>query len=464
VGRRIFALAAALAALLACASTASASREVNVRYGPIDIGPYQVARGDQVFDVPEPKVDGFITKMKATLVYEDGREVPIANTMLHHIVLIDLGSYVGEKQDPTCPGGFRMFDSQSYLPLKGYRFYGLGEERHELDLPDGYGYPTKTADRWAMTYMLMNHRKVSEKVFVRFAMTVEEQRPLKPVIPVWMDVGGCNLDPVYDVPGGGPKGSTATRETTWTAPTSGRLVFGTGHLHGGGKGLRLSQPDCGDRTIFDSKPLWGLESHPYYNVRPLLHEPGPISMTSFQSAQGIPVAAGQKLKLSSLYDGERPHVRVMGIMVLAFAPDASASQPCAPQPADVRSYFTQDKGRAKAPVVDVPITALRPGAKRASVVTRSAGPSVTLRGGGTVDVERNAFGPANVSIPAGSSLRWRFFDDELHNVTLANGPRGFSSDNLDGGRSYAYRFSTPGTYRVFCTLHPVGMNETITVR
>jgi plastocyanin len=457
-------LAAALVALLAFADAAQAAREVNLRYGPIDIGPYQVARGDQVFDVPEPKVDGYITQMKATLVYGDGREVPIANTMLHHIVLIDLGAYVGEKQDPTCPNGFRMFDSESYLPLKGYRFYGLGEERHELSLPDGYGYPTKTSDRWAMTYMLMNHRKVSEKVYVEFKMTVEEQRQLQPVIPVWMDVGGCNLDPVYDVPGGGAKGSTVTRETTWTAPTSGKLVFGTGHLHGGGKGLRLSEPDCGDRTVFDSKPLWGLPSHPYYNVRPLLHEPGPISMTSFQSAWGIPVAAGQKLKLTSLYDGERPHVRVMGIMVLAFAPDPAVKDGCAPPPGDIRSYWAQPRGRATAPRITVPITALKPGASRASIVTRSAGASVALRGGGTVDVERNAFGPANVSLPAGSSLRWRFFDDELHNVTLANGPRGFSSDNLDGGRSFSYKFTTPGTYRVFCTLHPVGMNETITVR
>jgi plastocyanin len=466
MGRRIFTLAAALMAVLACADSASAAREVSVRYGPIELGPYQVARGDQVFDVPEPKVDGFITKMNATLVYGDGREVPIANTMLHHVVMLDLGSYVGEKQDPACPGGFRMFDSESYLPLKGYRFYGIGEERHELSLPDGYGYPTKTTDRWAMTYMLMNHRKVSEKVYVELRMTVEEQRRLQPVIPVWMDVGGCNLDPVFDVPGGGGKGSTFSRDTTWTAPSAGRLVFGTGHLHGGGKGLRLSQPGCGDRTVFDSKPLWGMPDHPYYRVRPLLHEPGPISMSSFQSAQGIPVAAGERLKLTALYDAERPHVRAMGIMVLAFAPDAGAgtTAPCGAPPGDLRSYWTQDRGRATQPRITVPITALKPGAPRATVVTRSAGPSVRLRGGGTIDVERNAFGPANVSLPAGSSLRWRFFDDELHNVTLANGPRGFSSDNLDGGRSYAYKFSTPGTYRVFCTLHPVGMNETITVR
>ena len=87
--------------------------------------------------MPKPNVDGFITKMRARLVYANGREVPIANTMLHHVVFADLGRYVGDHADATCDG-FRMFDSQSILPLKGHRFYGLGEERHELELPAGY--------------------------------------------------------------------------------------------------------------------------------------------------------------------------------------------------------------------------------------------------------------------------------------------------------------------------------------
>ena len=49
-------------------------------------------------------------------------------------------------------------------------------------------------------------------------------------------------------------------------------------------------------------------------------------------------------------------------------------------------------------------------------------------------------------------------------MTLANGPRGFSSVNLDGGRKYNFHFKTPGTYRIFCALHPIEMTETVTVR
>ena len=60
---------------------------------------------------------------------------------------------------------------------------------------------------------------------------------LKPVTPWWLDVANCRLDPIYDVPGGGRRGTNHVRTTEFVAPQSGRLVFGGGHQHGGGKGL-----------------------------------------------------------------------------------------------------------------------------------------------------------------------------------------------------------------------------------
>ena len=85
-----------------------------------------------------------------------------------------------------------------------------------------------------------------------------------------------------------------------------------------------------------------------------------------------------------------------------------------------------------------------------------------MRRGGTVDVADNSFDPPNVVLSRPGPLRWRFFDDELHNVTLANGPRGFASVNLSRGREFAYRFRKPGTYRLLCTLHPL-MTSTVRV-
>ena len=55
-------------------------------------------------------------------------------------------------------------------------------------------------------------------------------------------------------------------------------------------------------------------------MRPILHEPGPIAMSGFLSGQGIPVAAGEPLRLTANYDGQRVHTRVMGIMGLYMAP------------------------------------------------------------------------------------------------------------------------------------------------
>jgi hypothetical protein len=68
-----------------------------------------------------------------------------------------------------------------------------------------------------------------------------------------------------------------------------------------------------------------------------------------------------------------------------------------------------------------------------------------------------------VSVRAGSTLTWRFLGDTLHNVTLANGPRGFSSPNLSDGRTYSKRLAVAGTYRLFCGLHPVDMTATVKV-
>ncbi|MEA2126260.1 MAG: hypothetical protein QOI80_3042, partial [Solirubrobacteraceae bacterium] len=451
----------ALVWALLIAAPAGATTTVTERYGPIKMAPYDVARGDEVFNIPKPDVDGYITRMSASLVYADGTAVPIANTMLHHVVMLDTGRYLGDKQDPTCDS-FRRFDSRSYLPLRGLRFYGLGEERHKLLLPDGYGYQTRAADKWAMTYMLMNHRPTSETVFIQYRMEIETERELQPVTPVWLDVRDCNLDPVYDVAGGARKGATTTETTTWTAPEAGRIIAAAGHVHGGGKALVLSKPDCG-QTLLRSTPEWGRRSHPYYQVRPLLHEPGPITTSYTQSAAGFPVAAGERLRLRSIYDAHRPHARVMGIMLIGFVADPSVTAKCAPLPGDRRTYFTRHDGLRRAPRITVPITRWD-GSGRARVIRRPPGRTVAFASAPAVDVERFGFHPANIAIRRGRRVRWRFFDSDLHNVTFANGPAAFSSDNLDDGGTFTHRFRRPGIYRLMCTLHPVEMAATVRVR
>ena len=53
-------------------------------------------------------------------------------------------------------------------------------------------------------------------------------------------------------------------------------------------------------------------------------------------------------------------------------------------------------------------------------------------------------------------------DDEVHSIVSAATPPLFRSGPLDTDDSFAYVFSTPGTYAYFCSLHP-HMHGTIIV-
>jgi plastocyanin len=245
-------------------------------------------------------------------------------------------------------------------------------------------------------------------------------------------------------------------------PESGRVVAAGGHVHGGAKNLAISEPDCGDRVMGTSDPTWGLPGHPFYNVKPVLHEPGPIHMTGFGSAKGFPVARGQRLRLTARYDNELPHTRVMGIAMAYVAPDESAPG-CGERPDDVFVARSAEPGRSAPPRYKVPLTGLgRNG--RARTIKAPPGKRVELRSGDTIVAKDYSFSRPNVEVERGTRLRWRFDGLNLHNVTLANGPRGFSSVHLNGGRRYAYKFDKPGDYQLFCALHPVDMTETVKVK
>lgn len=461
--RRLLAFAVLLVLGLA-APAAAEVQHLEYTVGPIEVAPYQVRQNGLSIDIPKPTVDGAITSMDVDLVDPDGSKVPIRRLMLHHIVFANIGQAFGDKQDPTCNSILNL-DSVTSIPAKAERFYAAGEERATLELPPGYGYPVSGADRWGMTWMVMNHRAKLDSAYVRYRLTYDtDAAALAPVKPVWMDVANCKVDPVYDVPGGGAPGSTDTRTMDWTAPEGGRVVAAGGHVHGGGLRLTLSEPGCGDRTLADLTPTWGRASHPFYNVRPVLHEPGPIHMRGFVSQAGLPIGAGQRLRLTSVYDAARPHTRVMGISIVFVAPPdpASAGVPCPALPADMRQDAIPD-GRSVSPKVTVPLTGLN-AQGRAVTIKGPPGKLVRKDARATVRVANFAFSRPNLSVARGATVSWRFEDTDLHDVTLASGPRGFSSPHHTAGGRFSERLTTPGTYRLFCSLHPVAMSERIVVR
>ena len=65
----------------------------------------------------------------------------------------------------------------------------------------------------------------------------------------------------------------------------------------------------------------------------------------------------------------------------------------------------------------------------------------------------------------GETVTWRFGGRLPHSVTVANGPRGFSS--VYWGRTNGTYSVTPkvkGTYRLVCLVHPTTMAQTLQVK
>jgi plastocyanin len=440
-------------ALLALPPAASAVTETKTYTLPVSSAGYEVKQG--IMFAPHPDVDGYVTRMEVDVVDENGQQVPIQRLMLHHIVFLNLN-----RPDRTC-SNFTLFDNRTTLPA-GERFYAAGEERAKMIMPPGYGYRLRPNHNWGLAYMLMNHRPTVDNAFIQYTVTTDTDQSIKAVDPYWLDVENCRADPIYSVPGNEEPGSTHLRSMEFEMPEAGRIIAGGGHVHGGAYGLNVTQPDCGDRVIADSVPTWGLPDHPFYNVRPVLHEPGPINMTAFGTETGIPVAAGERIRLDSVYDNSLPHVRVMGIMVIYVAPDDTVTEPCGPQPTDVNVLGASQEGRPGPIPLEIPLTGLN---KQGEAVTINKPPGETKRvkSGATIQVGDRYFKKTNVRVKRGASLRWQFSGNELHNVTLANGPVGFGSPNLDQGRTFDVSFDEKGTYRLFCAIHPVQMSERVIV-
>ncbi len=62
------------------------------------------------------------------------------------------------------------------------------------------------------------------------------------------------------------------------------------------------------------------------------------------------------------------------------------------------------------------------------------------------------FGPASVTVKAGTTVTWVNRDEEPHTIVSDTGL--YRSGALDTGGEFHYTFATPGTYRYVCTIHP----------
>ena len=154
----------------------------------------------------------------------------------------------------------------------------------------------------------------------------------------------------------------------------------------------------------------------------------------------------------------------MGLMVVYVAPDPSVTDPCGPLPTDVKVLRTKTKGRPNPVPFKVPLTGLDGHGTRRDD-RQAAGPVRGLRRRHDVMVDNFAFSRPQLSSRRGATVTWTFDGAVRHDVTLANGPvRLLVGPPLERPSFTPEARPQPGTYKLFCSLHPTQMNEQIVVR
>ena len=97
----------------------------------------------------------------------------------------------------------------------------------------------------------------------------------------------------------------------------------------------------------------------------------------------------------------------------------------------------------------------------APAAASSAAGGTTVTGGSTVEIKNFMFSPMSVTVPVGSTVTWKFEDSTAHNVVADD--KSFSSPTLSNGKIYTHAFTTAGTVKYHCSIHPF-MTGTIIVQ
>jgi plastocyanin len=94
-----------------------------------------------------------------------------------------------------------------------------------------------------------------------------------------------------------------------------------------------------------------------------------------------------------------------------------------------------------------------------AALTALPGPPAT--GTPVVTIQDFKYSPATVTVRVGQTVRFINRDDEAHTATARR--NAFDSGGLDTGDSWTVRFTKPGKYPYFCSLHPYMTGTVIVV-
>ena len=446
----------ACVALAAIVPAASAKEEVLTLYSPkITSQPY-VHDSHTVSLKPDgrqaPSKPGYITAWKEQALVDSknpkAKPLPIAKMMVHHFL------YFARGRVDELPGS--CWSGAGFIGGRGEEHpFGRVLKPSSKSFRDRYGINNRNArgeaPAWSLTAMVMNHYKRPKSFYVRTKVhyTTEKRKSITPIT-----IGKCSQlanGMAYDVPGGGKKGSNFVDKSDWTAPFNGRILMLSNHQHGGGKYHALSSRTCGRRLV--KAPVYhGRSSHVYNTIRPILHEPGPIATGSYGTVKGIPIVKGEVLQRVAVHDNENLHVAAMGFFAAYVVKDDSVKR-CDKMPTDI-TELNRPKKFDRSPNHELVVPQL----------TKPRG-MFTAWDGNPMAVGDDWFRPSKITAKAGLPITWRFSGNKGHSVTVANGPRGFSS-HYNGRRSGTYTVTpkVKGTYRLTCLVHPTSMSQTLEVK
>ena len=181
--------------------------------------------------------------------------------------------------------------------------------------------------------------------------------------------------------------------------------------------------------------------------------PGRSANGTYASYEGIPITEGEVLERRAVHDNSNLHVASMGFWALMVVRDDSV-EPCAPMP---KRHRRGHQAEALRP---------HPEPRVEGAAAGQAGRQAHAVHGGKLARSATTSSARAASWPgAASTVTWRFAGAEPHTVTVANGPRGFSS-RYTGQTCAAPTSYTPtvkGTYRLTCLVHPTPMGQTLKV-
>jgi plastocyanin len=98
--------------------------------------------------------------------------------------------------------------------------------------------------------------------------------------------------------------------------------------------------------------------------------------------------------------------------------------------------------------IGIAAVALMGGGTRGSVVSAGQPAASNVE----VKIGNFSFGPATVTVPAGTTVTWTNRDDIPH--TVVSDDKVFKSKVMDTDEKFSFTFAKPGTYSYFCSVHP----------